>query len=146
MSQQGFNPSPGGFNRTMYDCCQFNKKLQESTSPLQYRMYAGNYENCNKCIFDENSYYMPFSPEIVDMESELKNISRRYSRCPQNKYLPGCKSRNCIDTFDKNVPIVLAQENCPIIFNNIPKVKRNGLCTPSQDMCLRPNSMRQRRY
>ena len=36
-------------NRLMYDTCAYKKKLEESTTPLDYNLYTGKYENCSKC-------------------------------------------------------------------------------------------------
>ena len=36
-------------NRLMYDSCAYKQKLGESTSPLNYNLYTGKYENCAKC-------------------------------------------------------------------------------------------------
>ena len=35
-------------NRLMYDTCAY-KRNWESTTPLDYNLYAGKYENCSKC-------------------------------------------------------------------------------------------------
>ena len=39
-------------NRLMYDSCAYKQKLGESTSPLNYNLYTGKYENCAKCRVD----------------------------------------------------------------------------------------------
>ena len=77
----------GNSNRLIYDECACQKKLTESTDPFLYRMYEGAHENCNRCIYDK--LYRPF--DVVDQESELKNITRPTSRCPHLKYNPKCK-------------------------------------------------------
>jgi len=110
----------GSSNRPIYDNCNYNKRLYESTSPLSYRMYFGAQENCSKCQFDH--FYVKFQPEIVDVESELKNLTRPLSQCDQFKYSPSCKKSGlCLSTFDKSVPVILAPEVCPIVYNNIPR-------------------------
>ena len=115
-----FQGNAGGFTHTFDDSCAIQVKLEQSVGPFQYRTNSNPFENCAKCVYDSNSFYRPFDDAIVDMESELKNITRAQSRCPQNKYSPVCKkSGTCTSTFDKSVPIVMAQEACPIIFNNI---------------------------
>ena len=80
--------SSGGFNRTTYDRCAYQKKLYESVDPLGHIMYPGKFENCRKCVQDETQFWRPFDAKIVDAESELKNITRIYTRCPQYKYSP----------------------------------------------------------
>jgi len=124
----------GSSNRPIYDACSYQKRLYESTSPLAYQLYQGKHENCNKCIYDK--FYVPYQPEIVDIESELKNITRPLSDCDQFKYSPKCKKSGlCISTFDKTAPIVLAPEVCPIIYNNIPRQTNPGYRLPNPNFC-----------
>jgi hypothetical protein len=125
----------GGFSRSNYDSCAYEKRLSEQTSPLAYRLYEGAYENCGKCKY-ENQFWHPFDKEIVDMESELKNITRRLTRCPEFKYNPTCKAgKSCTSTFDASAPIVYAPEVCPIVFNNIPKRTDPGYRMPNPSIC-----------
>ncbi|QKF93962.1 hypothetical protein QKU48_gp0504 [Fadolivirus algeromassiliense] len=127
----------GAFNRSMYDTCSYQKDLYESVSPLAYQMYFGKHENCGKCLYD--NFYVKYQPEIVDVESELRNITRPLSDCDQFKYSPTCKrSGLCISTFDKSAPVVLAPEVCPIIYNNIPKQTNPGYTVPSANICKNP--------
>ena len=124
----------GSSNRSLYDSCQYSQDLFESTSPLGYNLFFGKHENCNKCIHD--SFYVKYQPEIVDVESELLNLSRPLSNCSQFKYNPKCKrSGLCTSTFDKSVPVVLAPEVCPIIYNNIPRQTSPGYKLPSPNIC-----------
>ncbi len=114
----------GAYNRLSYDNCAYQKRLYESTSPLLYRLYEGNFENCNKCTY-KNQFWRPF--DLVDLESELKNITRPNSRCPQLKYNPDCKkSKMCTSTFEKNMPVVLDKNVCPVVKNKIPIMSHPG--------------------
>jgi hypothetical protein len=123
MSQYS-NVNLGAYNRLSYDNCAYQKKLQESTSPLQYRMFEGNYENCNKCTY-KNQFWRPF--DLVDLESELKNITRPNTKCPELKYHPDCKKSNmCTSTFERNMPVVLDRQVCPVVTNNIPRMANPG--------------------
>lgn len=122
----GFS-NAGGFSRLEYDNCAYQKKLFQSVSPLEYQMYAGKFENCDKCTLNKDQFWRPFDREIVDAESELTNRTRRATRCPQFKYGPLCKkSCGCTSTFDRSNPIVMPQEACPIVRNNIPKILHKG--------------------
>ena len=124
----------GSFNRLRYDNCAYQKTLFESTGPLKYMLFEGKFENCGKCVYDNNSFYRPF--DLVDEESELKNITRAGTKCPQFQYSPTCvKSKTCTSTFDKKVPIVLAQEVCPVVHNNIVRMKTPGYVIPRQAFC-----------
>lgn len=117
----------GSFTRLTHDACSYRVDLQQSTSPLKYAMYSGKFENNSKCVHDSDSFYHPFDNVIVDMESELKGITRAHSRCPSRKYSPTCgKSKVCTSTFHPSVPIVMAHEACPIVHNNIPKISAHA--------------------
>jgi hypothetical protein len=134
--------SPGVFfgasNRLMYDNCSYSKQLYESTSPLLYHLYEGANENCGKCVYDK--FWRPF--DLVDIESELKNITRPNSHCDQFKYDPRCnKSESCISTFDKDVPVTFVPEVCPIIHNNIAKMTDPGYSLPEARICNDPAGM-----
>jgi hypothetical protein len=116
----------GSSNRLQYDRCAYQKKLYESTSVGARNMYLGHYENASKCV--NGKFWFKQSPEIVDRESELKNLTRPISDCDQFKYNPTCaKSGMCTSTFDESNPIVLAPEVCPIVHNNIERVVSTGL-------------------
>lgn len=90
------------FNRPMYDYCEGKKRLQESTE-------AGNYATqtpviCSNCL-PSNPRIMPnrsgvsmnkgvdwrFYAGPIDVESDLFNLNRIYSKCPGNKYHPNAK-------------------------------------------------------
>ena len=119
MTQQGSS------NRLRYDECAYSKTLNESTSPFQYMMYDGKYDNCDKCKQDR--FWHPFDKEVVDVESELKNITRPATKCPSLKYNPVCKkSGQCISTYDPSVPVILDSNVCPIVFNNIKRQTNPG--------------------
>jgi len=122
----------GSSNRLLYDRCSYQQWLTESTSPLDYRLYHGAHENCNKCA--HTTFYAPY--DLVDVETELQRRNRPLSDCNMMKYNPNCKkSGMCLSTFDKSVPIVPAPEVCPIIYNNIPKVTKTGIRIPNPNFC-----------
>lgn len=119
----------GSQNRTNMDVSAYQKRLYESTSPLLWNTYFGAVENVNKCRYDPGYYPLRNHPRIIDIESDLRNQTRPYSKADQLRYSPACiKSGNCISTFDKSAPVILAPEVCPIVFNNIPRWTSNGLC------------------
>lgn len=124
-----------GFSaRLRYDPCAYNKDLSESVAPFAYQLYDGKYENCNRCVYTH--YTRPFDGDIIDVDSDLKNISRPASNCPSRKYNPRCKrSPNCISTYDSHVPVVLAPEVCPIVFNNLTWGNDTGIRHPRPANC-----------
>ena len=141
----GFSNS-GGFARSLYDNCAYQKDLYQSVEPLGFMLYPGKYENCSKCIYDKNNFWRPFDSQIVDAESELSNRTRKATRCAQYKYSPNCKkSCNCTSTFDKTNPIVMPQELCPIVYNNIPRIRGPGYVLNTEPFC-EDNMMNRRRF
>lgn len=121
----------GSSNRLIYDNCSYQKELYESVSPLNYMLFEGKFENCNKCLYDK--FWRPF--DLVDVESELRNQTRPLSKCDQFKYNPECpRSNMCFSTFDKDAPIVSCHEVCPIVYNNIPRRVSTGI-NVTQDFC-----------
>ena len=125
-----------GFStRLQYDNCAYNKVLSESTGPYTYSTYDGKYENASRCVYDR--YTRPFDGEIVDVDSELRNINRYASNCPSKKYNPKCKkSPNCLSTFDDSVPVVLAPEICPIVHNNLNWGNNTGIVENVPSKCI----------
>ncbi len=126
--QQGFS------THLSYDPCAYAKRLGEMTAPYAYTMYDGKFENCSRCVYDK--YTRPFDSDVVDVESDLFNISRKGSKCPTRKYNPTCqKSAQCISTFDQTAPVVLAPEVCPIVFNNLVWGNDTGIREPKPSDC-----------
>ena len=130
----------GSSNRQIYDCCNYDQYLTQSTDPFQYEMYFGKEENCHKCI-DKKAWFKQ-DTAIVNRESELMNITRPLSDCSINKYNPNCKkSPSCISTFDPSNPIILPQNLCSITYNNIPRVTDPGYTLPKDgyNFCRKSN-------
>ena len=84
----------------LYDMCNYKAKLQESLGPYNWitQNVRENPEACN----NENSPFMqqPFfsiPKDKIDIESELRNETRKLSRCPENKYTPfsGSTCKEC---------------------------------------------------
>jgi len=132
----------GASNRQIYDCCAYAQALQQSVDPLQYDLYFGAVENCNKCI-DKKAWFKQ-DREIVDIESDLWNITRPLTKCDGYKYNPNCKTGpNCVSTFDPNAPRVLSPSLCPIVYNNIPIQNNPGYTVPDPaNICLAKNDYR----
>lgn len=79
-------------NRLSYDACAYQKSLQQSTSPLDYMLYTGKYENSAKCriefgVVGGNGVSL-FSGNLVDLESDLRGQTRNASLCPSTMYNP----------------------------------------------------------
>jgi hypothetical protein len=124
----------GASNRQVYDCCKYAQDLKQSVDPLQYNLYFGAQENCSKCI--DNKAWFRQDKEVVDVESELWNITRPLSDCDQYKYNPNCQtSDSCISTFADGVPRILSPSLCPIVYNNIPRQTSPGYTVPNPNIC-----------
>lgn len=126
-------PNIGAFNRLNYDNCAYDKRVKESTSPLQYHMERFKFENCARCTFN-GTFYAPF--DLVNQESELRNLPRPSTRCPERKYDPRCpRSEYCQSTFDKSVPITYPPDLCPVVCTNIKKPQNPGYAIRKQNYC-----------
>jgi hypothetical protein len=83
------------WTRTTYDQCAYNKDLSQSTSTLNYLLDPNKFYNCNDCrvefgLLGGNNVSLTQS-NMVDLESDLFNITRQYSTCPERKFLPRCE-------------------------------------------------------
>jgi len=116
-------------NRLSYDSCAYKKALQQSTSPLDYMLYTGKYDNCAKCRIEIGTVggngVSLFSGNLVDLESDLRGQTRLNSLCPSSHYMPECKNCNnkmnglpCSE--DKCKPKLMHQPSCQMQY--YPKV------------------------
>ena len=114
----------GSFNKLGYDNCAYEKRLEESTSPLMYQMARHKFEHCDRCTFD-GVQRAPF--DLVREESELRGLTRPSTRCPSKLYNPNCKkSDTCWSTFAEDVPAVAPANLCPVVCNNIKRQTSPG--------------------
>ena len=133
----------GIFTRSNDDLCNRTlRETRESIFPGNYQLQRTKYVNCSKC-----EVVKPQQLSLVDVESELKNITRFNSRCPQFKYSPSCKfslapgARNsCVSTYSNIVPTALPAQVCPdteryLYFNNGLIRPSNPLRWPSPLVC-----------
>ena len=96
------------FNRTMYDTCAYKKSVAESTGTVAYMLDPVKYEirDTAKCsvnfgVSGGASVRYPKST-LVEIESELLNLTRPASRCPEKKYSPKCSKPTSND--DNGLP------------------------------------------
>lgn len=79
-------------NALKYDDCAYTHQLRESISPGDYMINTPR--PCNPCfvvspgIFVDKFGAALCEKELVDVNSELLNITRKASDCPSKKYLP----------------------------------------------------------
>lgn len=67
-------------NNPLYDVCTYRTKIKDYENSLGYNFYRGKYEN----IRGVNNRLC----DIVDVESELKNMTRPLSKCPEYNHKP----------------------------------------------------------
>jgi hypothetical protein len=122
-------------NRLSYDSCAYKKALQQSTSPLDYMLYTGKYDNCAKCRIEFGTVggngVSLFSGNLVDLESDLRGQTRLNSLCPSSHYKPECNNcdnkMNGIPCSSSNCkPKLMHQPSCQMQY--YPKVP---LATPN---------------
>lgn len=78
--------------KTKYDNCFINQQSESNKSIFSYILDDTKYINKNEC----NNYTPPFLtynptgvlPKSVDIENELKGITKPYTKCESCKYTP----------------------------------------------------------
>ena len=80
------------FTNSLYDSCNLDKKNQESTGPFNWMTDPNIKESSQACHvgfspFMQNQFNsVPFNK--IDAESELRNQTRKLSRCPTTQFDP----------------------------------------------------------
>ena len=104
------------FTNSLYDTCNLDKKYQESTGPF-------NWITDSQVVESKEACHVGFSPFMqnqfnsiplhkVDAESELRNQTRKRSRCPIEKFDPTkfqptqnelreCSNQNLVPTYTR---------------------------------------------
>ena len=86
------------FNRLQYDNCAYTHQLHESVGTLAYILDPSRYENCNKCRMEfglvGGTNVSHIKGNLVDLETDLKGITRLATKCPTKKYLNPCPSED----------------------------------------------------
>lgn len=86
------------FTNLRYDNCDYKYQLKQSMTPLQYHLDPVKFENSMPCrielgIVGGNNVSLPRG-NLVDVESELRGITRVASRCPEYLYNNPCSQEN----------------------------------------------------
>jgi len=84
------------FNRSIYDDCAYQQRLNENSSVLSYTLAKDKFYNKNQCrvafgLVGGNEVSR-IDSNLVDIESDLRNQTRQYSLCPNMKYKPNCRN------------------------------------------------------
>ena len=82
------------FNRLNYDTCSYKHVLSESVGPGEYLLGTPPI-SCEPCFPKDPAYRLQREgvsisgqQKMIDVDSELLNITRLSSKCPNKKYLP----------------------------------------------------------
>ena len=112
-------------NRLIYDKCAYATEIKESTSPLEYNLFKGKFENCKQCPTGDFTNVVEFGAR-ADVENELHGLSRPGTLCPSLKYNPN----NNFKTPDFSPPAMC---------ENIHYITPNNLEKPNSTMLNEKN-------
>lgn len=81
-------------NQLRYDTCAYQHNVTQSVGVLGWVMDSNRNENCNKCriefgVVGGTNVGHP-KGDIVDVESDLRGITRLNTKCPTLQYLNPC--------------------------------------------------------
>lgn len=119
----------GYSSQLIYDKGAYKKEVSESTAPLHYRLYEGPFYNNNNC---QNRLLGTKEDAriLVDVDSELKNLTRINSKDDNTKY-PNCMSGSCLKNNAYGVSPHLDNRICDrspyLLYNNIRTNISNGI-------------------
>ena len=81
------------FTRQKYGSCATKKHIEESTGILSYLLDPNRYYNCNPCRIERGvvggNNVSLYGGNLVDLDSDLRGLTRVNTHCPAGKYLPG---------------------------------------------------------
>tara|TARA_B100001057_G_scaffold432963_1_gene461463 strand:+ start:648 stop:1091 length:444 start_codon:yes stop_codon:yes gene_type:complete len=96
-------------NRLIYDECEYKTRINESVGPLEYMLNPAKYENCNKCRMElgviGGTAVSHIKGNLVDLETDLKGITRKASLCPTQKFSSSCAKGNMASCNPGNITI-----------------------------------------
>ena len=118
--------SSGSFERLIYDECAYSENLKENDRSINYLLAVP--QPCNPCRIAEpgiNSPLISVSKDrtFVDVESDLLNIGRVYSKCQKNDYQPYCpqKAGNFDDGYPCGAGVIRGPQSCQPALNHLPE-------------------------
>ena len=87
------------FNRSKYDDCAYEAQLRENQNVLHYNLDANKFYVSDQKRIDfgllGGNNVSQSAENLVDVESDLRNQTRLYSKCPKRKYRPNCDVYAC---------------------------------------------------
>lgn len=82
------------FNRLNYDTCAYKQNLYQSVGPGEYRLTEPP-NSCNICTpqtphirLQKQGVSVKSDMPLIDVDSELMNLTRPATNCPSRKYIP----------------------------------------------------------
>ena len=80
------------FSRSIYDECEVKSSDEQSVAPFNWTTDPAVVENKMSCFHAASPYshnpYKSIPVDAIDAESDLKNLTRNLSRCPEKKFNP----------------------------------------------------------
>ena len=105
------------FNRLNYDICQYQQALAESTGPGHYALTTPPI-SCEPCYpadpqtrLQRSGASIDTSKPMIDIDSEMLNITRPTSKCPSRKWIPRC-SKYTADGYPCGRGVVATCRTC----------------------------------
>jgi hypothetical protein len=87
------------FTRSIYDNCDYKNRLGDNEGVLHYTLNGDKYYSCNQKRIEfgllGGNNVSQSKENLVDLESDLRNQTRLYSKCPTRKYRPNCDVYAC---------------------------------------------------
>ena len=113
------------FNRLSYDNCAYSHQLSESVGTLAYILDPLKYEHCNKCRIEKGivggTDVSHVSGNLVDLESDLRGITRQQSKCPTMKYQNPCPKSSINSCQQGNIVVKGNPIHKGFVINTTPK-------------------------
>ena len=108
----------GSFERQIYDMKAYQRSLEESTKPLNYRLDPIAYTRCDPCRPPQPGYIsksgvsVTHQRPLVDVESDLFRLQYKNTKDPNAKFNPNCpESEDCVEGYPCGGGVVAGCEN-----------------------------------
>lgn len=96
-------------NRLLYDQCEYTQRLGGNTNQLSYTLDPLQYVNPNQCRMElgvvGGNNVSQIKGNIVDLESDLFGVTRKYSKCLSQKYKSTCATTDLNNCRPDNIII-----------------------------------------
>lgn len=127
--------------KTTYDDCTYKINLLQSISPCEYMVNRpGNtcegYNHSQGGGLQYNYSGAGLCDSLIDVDSEMKNITRKYSQCPSDKYIPSDKPYCNLNVRDTRDSDFLMPE--PTLISNPKCTGRETTANRWQWLCINP--------